>query len=162
MAKVKIKKTEESSQNEFFEIDKDRLDEEWVNQPRLYYKYARRLEEARSTLEQAKARVELIYAELDSRIRAKPEKFKLEKITDAAVKAVIQADEDYRAALTDMHNAREDVGTYQVAVGTLDHKKKALENLVDLRLADYFSEPRTKESGERKKVRRHQEQEDGD
>ena len=39
------------SSSEFLELDSDRLDEQWLEQPRLYHKYARKLANAKQTLE---------------------------------------------------------------------------------------------------------------
>lgn len=127
---------------DFFAIDPNELDREWVRQPGLYHKYATDLADARREFEQAKTQLEIAAADVDSVIRSKPEKFGIEKVTEAAVKAAVLASREYKAATDAVHNARHAVDVLQAAVTTLDHRKKALENLVDLRLANYFSEPR--------------------
>lgn len=129
---------------DFFEIDKNQLDLEWQRQPGLFHKYATQLADAKREFEQAKTATDVAAANADSIIRETPAKFGIEKVTEAAVKAAVVSHPGYARAVAKMHEARHAVDILQAAVTTLDHRKKALENLVDLRLADYFSEPRAR------------------
>jgi hypothetical protein len=131
-----------SNEPDFFEIDKNQLDREWVRQPGLYHKYALQLADAKRDFEQAKTAVDLAEASADSDIRERPQKYGIEKVTEAAVKATVAGHKAVKEAIAALHEARHKVDVLQAAVTTLDHRKKALENLVDLRLADYFAEPR--------------------
>jgi hypothetical protein len=133
-----------STKPDFFDIDVNALDREWVNQPALYHKYALRLADARRKLEQVKTASEISNAELDADIRARPEKYGIEKVTEAAIKSGIMCAPAYIAASKEVIDAKHAVDVLAAAVATVDHRKRALENLVDLRLADYFSEPRHK------------------
>lgn len=139
---------------DFFELDPNRLHEEWVAQPKLYHKYADRLADARNKYEQDKANLELIEAELSLEIRKDPLLFGLEKATEDAIKKAVLVQKKYREALVWTMKRKHVVDTMSAIVQALDHRKKALEKLVDLRLADYFSEPkeskRAKEESERK------------
>ena len=47
------------------EIDENALDEEWVEQPSLYFRYASMVADARRDLDQAKANLDLTKAEVD-------------------------------------------------------------------------------------------------
>lgn len=127
----------------FYEIDQHNLDKEWVDQPKYYHEYAIKLADARHKLEEAKGELEVVIAELDNAIRREPEEYDLEKPTEPAIKATIYKQSEYQYALDTVNDAKRDVGIYQAAIDTLDHRKKALENLVRLFLADYFSDPRT-------------------
>lgn len=73
---------------------------------------------------------------------AQPEEFGIEKATDARVNCAVVADEDYQAALQKMLDYKHALDVYSAVVTALDHKKKALENLVTLFGQDYFSTPR--------------------
>ena len=126
-----------------FEPNKNRLDEEWVAQPRLYAEYAIKLAGARSDLERAKARADVAEAELDKEIRMNPEKFGLSNVTEKGIKSTITLQREYRKATKAIIEAKHLVDVLDAQVSALDHRKKALEKLVDLRLSDYFSEPRT-------------------
>lgn len=142
--------------NEFFDIDIHRLDDEWVKQPENYYRHATILADARKEYEEAKVDLELVEANLDLTIRSSPSEFGLEKVTESVVKSAIIIDKTYQGKNKEVLIAKHRVNVAQVAVDTLDHKKKALENAVQLHLANYFSTPKIKgENGETmKKVER--------
>lgn len=129
---------------DFFALDENRLDYEWVNQPRLYYQYANQLADAKDSYERAKAAQELVAAEMDHRIRSAPEQYGVSKITEGVVEKTILMQQPYLNAQRHTLEAKHNMDVAQVAVITLDHRKKALEGLVQLRLANYFSEPRVK------------------
>jgi len=143
---------------DIFEIDKNGLDEEWVNQQRNYAKSARAMADAREELERAKASEEvskdelkLVDAELELDIRKNPSKFDLDKVTEGAVEKAVIIQERHRIALKETYKARNErikaqhaYDIYQAEVYTLNNKKSAIESLVQLRLSDYFSEPRLK------------------
>ncbi len=129
--------------DDFFTIDQNALDREWLRQPKLYHEYAVQLADARQKLEQQKTAVDVCRAEIDQRVRANPEEHCPNgKATESAIASVIETDPFYKKAVRLMQNARHAVDILVAAVETLDQRKKALENLVQLRLADYFSEPR--------------------
>lgn len=128
----------------FFDIDEMRLDKEWVNQPRRYHKVAVALEEARGELDRRKAALDVESAEAQMDLRNNPNEYGLAKVTDKAVEAAYVTTKRYKKALEKLHEAKRKVGLLQAAVTTMEHRKRALEKLVDLRLADYFSEPRSR------------------
>ncbi len=127
---------------EILHIDKHLLDEEWVNQPKLYFEYASELAQARMELEEVKAEFDVVKAETDLNIRSNPTDYELpEKTTEVMIgKALILTDE-YAAAQKDVFTVKHRVDILSGAVTALDHRKKALENLVDLHGRSYFSKP---------------------
>ena len=133
--------------NDFLDMDPNCMDEIWLEQPRLYHKYAKKLATAKQKLEEDKAELELCKAELDRDIRSNPSEFNLEKITENVVSNTIITQEKYRALQAQMLDTKHQVDVLQVAVTTLDHRKRALENLVNLHGQDYFSAPRAKDNG---------------
>jgi len=135
--------------SEFLELDSDRLDEQWLEQPRLYHKYARKLANAKQTLEECKARLELVKAELGREIRLNPLGFGLEKITEAVVANTIIIQQGYKDAQEEYIAGKHRVDVVQAVVTTLDHRKRALESLVTLHGQDYFSTPRAKDQNSR-------------
>lgn len=124
------------------QIDEHQLDIEWKNQPSLYYKAASKLADVRQRYDEAKAELDLCYAGLSLQIRDNPDIFELNKVTDKSVEACILTQKEYRMAQKELWDAKHKVDVFQARVTALDHRKKALENLVSLRLAEYFSEPR--------------------
>lgn len=131
-----------------YDIDPNALDREWLAQPKLYHKYAMRLVDARAELEKQKAGLDIVWAEVDRKIRRNPKKYgRGQKLTEKMIEAIINASVEYQGALSDLQREKHNVDVLQVAVDTLDQRKKALENLVSLRLADYYSEPRMPKNG---------------
>lgn len=136
------------------QIDKDRLDEEWVKQPFRFHRFAKRLANARKKWGEAKAHADVVEAEVAQAIRRDPTKFGIStgKPTDAAVKAMVTLHLKVRAAKQAEIDAEHLVDVLEAVVNALEHRKKALENLVYLHGRDYFSAPRERD-GEAAKVR---------
>jgi hypothetical protein len=130
---------------DFFAIDQNNLDSEWVNQPKLCRRYSERLADAQRDLEQAETKLEVVDADLDYRIRKKAGSGE-KKPTEAAIKNQLIRSIEHIEAVAKIQKLRHRVGILRAAVKTVDHRKTALENLVDLRLADYFSEPRVRKT----------------
>lgn len=136
----------------FLEIDEHALDKEWIKQPALYYKYAKKLADARLEQQEAQNDLEAEKADLDRMIREDPDEYDLPKITEAGVAATIIAQSEYKDALKAVQRKQHEVATLQAAVTAFDHKRKALEKLVDLHGQNYFSEPRAKTTTARKGI----------
>ena len=129
----------------FLAIDPLRLDEEWLNQPLLYFKYAERLAEARRVQDNASASFDAIYATLSNKIRRRLLKKKL-KLTEGAIEISIQMQPEYKEAVRTKINSKYDVDILQSAVIALTQRKSALTELVELHLSSYYAEPRAKSS----------------
>ena len=140
---------------DFFEIDIYQLDQEWVKQPKNYYYYASEMVIARKNWEECKASKDLVEAELSKSIRSTPSEYGIEKVTEGSITTAIISDEKYQDEITSVINAKNKVDTIQAILDALEHKKKALENIVQLQLANYFAQPRIKgEDGEIMKQRK--------
>jgi hypothetical protein len=127
-----------SDKTYMFDLNKDRLDEEWLSQSRLYYENAVKLTEARADYDAAKADREVIAAELSQDIRKGPSHYGLEKVTEASVTDVILLQQSHKDAVKVEIDKRREVGLLQAMVDALDHRKKALENLVQLDGRNYW------------------------
>lgn len=127
----------------FFEIDEFNLDKEWVKQPALYFTWARKLADARLEVDEAKAALDVIKAEASRAIRDDPGEYGFDKVTEAIVAVAINEHHDVIKGAKTLHDARHRQELYQAAVNALDHRKRALEKLVDLHGQNYFSQPRT-------------------
>lgn len=127
---------------EFFEIDELELDKEWLLQPKIFYSYAERLAKARKEHEQLKAEKELVVAQLDRNIRSNPGNYGLEKVTEEAVKNAIIVRKKYQQVNAKIIEGKYNVEVLQGAVDSLEHRKKALENMVVLFVQNYTSSPR--------------------
>jgi hypothetical protein len=135
----------EDDEFDFFDLDPLRLDEHWVEQARLFFRYSVQTAEARQEVNRLKAELDVVAAELDQAIREDPDEFNIAKPTEAAIKAAIPLQDDYRAAQKALFTAMHDQDIYQAACGALEHRKRALEKLVDLAKLEWFAEPRASE-----------------
>jgi DNA repair ATPase RecN len=123
-------------------IDDSALDIEWLDQSMLFMKYARYLAETRRTADEAKQYIEIVKAELDKAVRENPEKFKLDKVTDKAIDAIIATDKKYKDAYQVYLEAKYEADMASSAVSAFNMRKEALENLVKLNGQQYFSGPK--------------------
>jgi hypothetical protein len=128
-----------------FQIDRFRLDDEWVRQPDLYRRYAEALADARRDHEEAKNVLAVVRAEVESEIRKDPADYFIDKVTEGSIKSTVETVEKVVDAEAVVVNARHAVGVLEAAVGALDHRKRALSDLVSLHLADYYSKPVARE-----------------
>ncbi len=129
---------------DLYDIDPDKLDIACIDQPKLYHKNSLAFAQARADHERAKSDLELVEAELDKEIRLEPERFGLEKLTETIVEKAIIRHRRYRAAKEKYLESKHTMDVFQAFVFTLDHKKKSLEMLLQLRMNNYYSEPRLK------------------
>lgn len=125
----------------FLAINELRLDRECLGQAALYFEYSTQLADARSAADDAKNAMEVTSAELDAAIRAKPERYKIEKVTEAAIKAAIPQQEEYQAAQAKYARKKHKADILSAACAALDQRKRMLVLLVDLHGQRYFADP---------------------
>lgn len=135
---------------EVLEIDEHNLEREWTRQPKLFFRWAREAADARLTVDEAKAALEIVRAEVDSEVRSDPEGHGIDgKVTEKMVEAVVVQATVCIAAVRKLAKAKHRYDVLCALVSALEQRKSALEYLVRLRLSDYYSEPRVpKESRE--------------
>lgn len=136
-----------ADEKSFIEIDPLALDEEWQDQPRRYLKYARRLADARLEADRAKNALEVCRADCELDIRNDPAKFEIQKATEATIAAATACHDDVKAAQEELLQRRHDVQILEAAVEALQHRKRALENLVQLHMSSYYAAPRARGEG---------------
>ncbi len=124
------------------DINIDSLDTEWLKQPRMYLEAAEEATAAGFKHDRAKDQLEDVKAELDFKIRANHELFGLTKSTEASIAGAILLQGSYEEALEAYQISKRDYNSAMNVVKALDHRKKALENLVQLYIGQYFSSPR--------------------
>lgn len=123
-------------------IDPHCLEEEWMAQPALYFKYSQLLEQAQREKDTAKEALDVTKARLDLAIREDPDAYGLSKVTESTVASAILVSKEYRTALTESNEAYYRYTLLSNAIRALEHKKKALENMVSLWLGSYFAGPK--------------------
>ena len=159
---------EEKDTREIFNIDEDNLVEELKNQPKFYYDYASQLAVARRRVEEEKATLDVIEANLKKEIREDPEKFELKpNPAIAIVDGEVMLQKPFQNARQIVIKLKYKMDMIQAAVIALDHRKSALERMVSLHGQNYFSTPvisgegkdnveeQIKRSVRTKRVRRH-------
>lgn len=124
-----------------FRIDELKLDQEWIRQAQTMRKYGLIQAEAQREYDASKTELDLVAAELDSLIRKNPAKYGLIKVTDKAIEAKIPTMPKYQEVQQRVQDARYELDVAKVAVTAMEHKKRALEKLVDLFLSEYYAEP---------------------
>ena len=117
-------------------VDKHHLDEEWEIQPSLVYKYSKQLVSAEKALNDLELDKDVLFAELDEKAREQ------EVSTEAKIKQWIIRQKEYQEVVKKRNNAKYEVGVLQGVVKAFEHKKKALERMVDLYLSNYWAEPK--------------------
>jgi len=139
---TKAKRTMESKEIDLdLQVDPDNLDREWIGQPRMYFRYAEELATARKIWDMAKVELELVKAELSLSIRSDPEKFGLAKTTESSISATVLLQPVYVKAQREVIELKYLMEVLSSAVTSLDHRKSTLQNMVQLRLANYYSKP---------------------
>jgi hypothetical protein len=119
------------------------LDKEWLKQANLCYNYNKELAIAKHTLDVADAKYDKNRADTARDIRKNPEKYEMAKVTEDAIKEVLGTIPELQNDLNSIIEAKLSVGLIQASVNAIDHKKRALECLVQLHGMGYFATPRT-------------------
>lgn len=141
---------ETSQPADFLKIDPLHLDREWLGQAELYFNYASRAVKAQRTRDALKAELDVVASEVEQFIRAKPEKYQIVKVTEAAIKVAVIKHPKYQEANENVIAAQYRYGIAQAAVAALDHRKRALTMLVNLHLSNYFADPKISGAGREK------------
>ena len=126
-------------------ISRKQLDNEWAKQPVLCLKYGDLYAEAVAERDHLKRQMDVVRAQVDEKVRKSPEEYGLVKSTEAAIKSAIEASEEVDQINKDFIEATKNVNLLASAREAINHKKKALENLVQLQLAGYYGDPKIPE-----------------
>ncbi len=126
----------ELESDNFLEIRPNELDKDWVMQARFYRKYACLLADAKRAHETAGMHLDVIDAELDRDIRANPEEFGLEKVTEPSIKQTILLQDKHQRAHKRVIEEQHAVGVLQATVTALDTKNMDLKTWESWRSPD--------------------------
>lgn len=126
------------------EIDEHNIEQEWLEHSSLYLYYAEAHADAVHEKDMAKSRLDLTYAQLYSNIKKDWEKYFNDKPTEPAIKEYILSDPSYKKAERALIDSARDANIMLAAKTAFDHRKRALENLVSLKIGGFYSEPRNK------------------
>ncbi|RLD78262.1 MAG: hypothetical protein DRJ07_13455 [Bacteroidetes bacterium] len=140
-------------------INEHDLESEWINQPSLMMQYNELYAVAVFERDSLKVKLDYTAAKLDSEIRKDYSKFGFEsKPTEAAIKSAILFQKQYVRTMKKTLLAAKQANLMAGVRTSMDHRKKALENLVTLKVTGFYSEPRnkTKDLKEKKMTKHHQ------
>lgn len=127
---------------DFLEVDLGALDQEWLLQPRLMGEWMDKLADAKAEHSSAEANAKVVWAETALEVRKDPGSFGLDKITEKLVEQVADSHPDVIAAQQAAIDAKHVVDVLSGVTRSLEHKKHALQDLVELQGRDYFSSPK--------------------
>lgn len=127
-------------------IDKHNLDHESSQQPKLVWEWGLEYAQAKADLAEAKALMERIYGKISLEVRAAPENFKLSKVTDKIVDAVILSQIEYQDVQHDYFLAIKTAEAHKQLLFALADKKEGIKNNMHLYEMNYWSEPKIKQT----------------
>jgi hypothetical protein len=125
-------------------IDGRRLDEEWFGQPDLFFDFAAELSEARAEVDRAEARLDVVKAQVEKDVRSDPPRYGFDKVTERVAEMCVTLAKPVQDAQAELIETKLYAGILGGAVNALEHRKKALENTVQLDGRSYFAAPREK------------------
>lgn len=126
-------------------IDQYALDQEWLGQPMLYQRYAEKVAVARRDLDVMKDEIAEFEARVDQEVRDAAGD---EKITEKAITQKIALNPRLKEKKRALLDAKYELDRLSGMLTSLDHRRRALENLVDLHGQSYFATPREPKGGE--------------
>jgi len=137
---------------EDIKINEDNLQEEWIKQPMLFWKYSKKAKELRAKAIKANEKTKLIKSELI--LKASKDGIEgIDRISDVKAEAWARTQQEYLQAKEEWENAELEAEIFDAAVYALVQKKTALENLVRLTLGDYYSYPKYEEASKELKTK---------
>ena len=128
-------------------INELELDKECVRLPGDYLKYAHLAVDQKRDVDEAKATLDMVQADIGKKVRDMPAKYGLEKVTEAGIQSAVLTSEDYQKALARLNRRKHQQERTQAVVWSLEHKKRSLTLLVELHGMGYFSNPKLSEKG---------------
>lgn len=129
-------------------IDEHNLVVEWKRQSELMFTWGLRLADAILVVDEAKARLGVVVAELGREIREDPAAYGLQKATESTVPAAVLEQPEHIMALKKYNKAKYRVKVLQGAIESIDNRKASLKGMTDLFNRQWFADPTTSEQPE--------------
>jgi len=127
---------------DLFYIDLNKLEEQIAEHSFLFVQYNKELKKAKEKLNQEKAKLDLVIAELSLKIGRKPAKYKLkDKPTVVMISNTVLTRTKYKEAFQIYSDAQDLVSTLQIYVNAFEHRKRMLSEAVTLHGQSYFATP---------------------
>lgn len=126
------------------EIDQFNLDVEWLGQAQLMFDFCESAAYASALVKRMKANLDLVRAEMAQKIRRRPLKYGLKRVTEAGIAEAVLLTHQYQEAQEDYIQAQYESEIYASCVRSCEHRKKALEWESQFHQSGYFAHPRDK------------------
>ena len=131
--------------NKDIEIDENDLEGEWLVHPAIVMYYNKAFADAQYNRDKLKIKLDQESAKLDSDVRKNWKDLNFDsKPTENAIRSYILLHPNYRKAEIKHLKAIREVVMLTGVRNSFEHRKKALENIVSLRITGFHSEPRNK------------------
>lgn len=140
---LKYNPNEEYDFREDLKIDQNSLELEWAKNPLLFVKWAAKAIDVENQRDRLKDKLELMFAELDDKIRRDPEAYDLsetDRITERMVKSIIITREEYKDLKEAYQKAKYDASMLRVAVRSFRNREKSIDRLTKLYHDSYYCE----------------------
>ena len=121
------------------EISETELDKECIKLPSDFLFYAGLAADCRRDVQELKAKMDVVEADLSKKIRDEPAVYGIEKVTESAINAVILTRKEYKQAQSELFAKQHDLDIAQAVVFAMEHKKRALTMLVELHGQGWFA-----------------------
>ena len=122
-------------------IDPLQLDVHAGLQGELFFKWAEKEVAARQNADEAKFRLEVLTAQLDSQARLDPDSFGIQKVTEGSIATAVKTSDQYQEAYEEWLEARGEAALLAKAVEAMEQKKRMIEVLITLHGQQYFAGP---------------------
>lgn len=122
-------------------IRQDHLDEDAAGHPRLMFLWGKAFAVAKMKAKQAKNAHKVLEAELDRDIRLCPADYRIEKLTEAAVKACIYTHPSYARTWNELVEAEYEEDILDQFIKALHTRGEQIGNEVKLHGQQYWSKP---------------------
>lgn len=123
-------------------IDLERLEENLQEQAEFVMDYGKEWAEKTAERDRARENISVIEAELDGYARANWVDISDTKMTEKSILGYVLNEDKRRSAMENLISITEEVNILSVAKSAFDHRKKALEGLVTLFVANYYADPK--------------------
>ena len=123
------------------QIDPAQLDVMAGLQGELFFKWAEKSVKARTNVDAAKFRLEVLYATVSNKVRLDPDRFGVSKITESSVDTAVKISPEYMEAYEAWLEARGESSLLDRAVEAMEQKKRMIEVMITLHGQEYFAGP---------------------
>jgi hypothetical protein len=135
-------------------INSNLLEQELENQPILYMEYAELHAAAIKEKEHLKQKIDLLYIELDNKVRADYDKYFSRRPTEKQIQNWVYANPEYVKAQRNYSESCYNVNVLAGAKEAIFQKRAILGNIVSMKIAGIYATPKVKKEDSKVLLRR--------